>query len=72
MHAKSANYETLNSGFENHQKKITVTCIKIITVIAEGSRDGNSKKYRVVGMITNRTGIPTSHVHSAHAQAHFI
>ena len=45
-------------------KKITVTSIKTIVVIAEGSRDGSAKKYANKGgiwVITNTTGIPTSH-----------
>ena len=43
-------------------------------VIAEGSRDGSAKKYANKGgirMITNTTGIPTSHTHT-HAQVTLV
>ena len=45
----------------------------VIIEVAEGSRDSNGKRYsnltRVVGMITNTTGIPTSHTHT-HTHTH--
>ena len=56
-----SSHDAFNPRFENHQKKIT------IIVIAEGSRDGSAKKYANKGgiqMITNTTGIPTSHTHT--------